>query len=142
MDNEIIKFLHIICIITWMAGTLYLPRLYAHHVTNKDNYDFCTIFYEIEFKLLYYITIPMGVLANITGYILLKNSTFMTNPWMHYKLTFVLIFIILNYKLIRWLSDFKNQKYTKTPWFFKMAHHVATISMISTVFLVTVKPHL
>ena len=137
-----LKALHLIAVISWMAGLLYLPRIFVYHVENKDSLETCEIFKVMERKLYNYIMMPAMILSWIFGLLLIHNLSFsvFNELWMQIKIISVIFLTSYHFYLGRCLIDFKNDQNTKTSRFYRIINEVPTILLILIVFIVVFKP--
>ena len=138
----VIKALHLISVISWMAGLLYLPRIFVYHVENFEKKQTTEIFEIMERRLYNYIMRPAMLLSWIFGVILIHLNGFdvLTNLWMQIKLTLVIILSVYNEYLGRCLIHLKNRTNTKTSKFYRYLNEVPTVLLILIVFVVVIKP--
>ena len=136
------KSLHLIAVISWMAGLLYLPRIFVYHVENIKNENSSSIFKTMERKLYFYIMTPAMVLTWIFGLILISFLGFeaLSTSWIKLKLLLVVLLTLYHFYLSRLLSDFKLDQNTKSSKFFRIINEVPTILLIFIVFIVVFKP--
>ena len=138
----LLKSLHIISIIAWMAGLLYLPRIFVYHVENLNDQNSSSIFKTMERKLFFYIMMPAMILSWIFGFILILTigiDIFFT-LWAKLKLLFVILLTIYHFYLSKLLKDFSLNRNTKSSKFFRILNEVPTILLILIVFIVIFKP--
>ena len=135
------KSLHLIAVISWMAGLLYLPRIFvyhsdAYHESQKE------IFKTMERKLYNYIMMPAMLLSWIFGVLLIHSIGFsaFTELWMQIKLVAVIILTYYHFTLGKYLNDFALENNTKTTKFFRIYKEIPTIILIVVIFVVIVKP--
>ena len=136
------KSLHLIAVISWMAGLLYLPRIFVYHVENLNDQNSSSIFKTMERKLFFYIMMPAMILSWIFGLILiliLGIDVFFT-LWVKLKLLFVILLTIYHFYLFKLLKDFSLNRNTKSSKFFRILNEVPTILLILIVFIVIFKP--
>ena len=136
------KSLHLIAVISWMAGLLYLPRIFVYHVENLNDQNSSSIFKTMERKLFFYIMMPAMILSWIFGLILiliLGIDVFFT-LWLKLKLLFVILLTIYHFYLSKLLKDFNLNRNTKSSKFFRILNEVPTILLILIVFIVIFKP--
>ena len=136
------KSLHLIAVISWMAGLLYLPRIFVYHVENLNDQNTSSIFKTMERKLFFYIMMPAMILSWIFGLILiliLGIDVFFT-LWVKLKLLFVILLTIYHFYLSKLLKDFNLNRNTKSSKFFRILNEVPTILLILIVFIVIFKP--
>ena len=136
------KSLHLIAVVSWMAGLLYLPRIFVYHVENKEKKETINIFEVMEKKLFYYIMRPAMILTWIFGLILiyLNGIEIFSQLWMQIKIVLVILLSAYNDYLGKCLVSLKNDSNTKSSKFFRIINEVPTIILIFTVFLVIFKP--
>ena len=138
----VIKALHLISVISWMAGLLYLPRIFVYHVENFEKKQTTEIFEIMERRLYNYIMRPAMLFSWIFGIALIYLNGFdvLTNLWMQIKLTLVIILSVYNEYLGRCLIHLKNSTNTKTSKFYRYLNEVPTVLLILIVFVVVIKP--
>jgi len=136
------KSLHLIAVISWMAGLLYLPRIFVYHVENIKNQNSTNIFKTMERKLYFYIMIPAMFLSWFFGLILISIIGFdaLSTTWIQLKLIFVVLLTFYHFYLGYFLSKLKSNQNTKTSKFFRIINEVPTILLILIVFIVIFKP--
>ena len=136
------KSLHLIAVISLMAGLLYLPRIFVYHVENLNDQNSSSIFKTMERKLFFYIMMPAMILSWIFGFILILTigtDVFFT-LWVKLKLLFVILLTIYHFYLSKLLKDFNLNRNTKSSKFFRILNEVPTILLILIVFIVIFKP--
>jgi len=136
------KSLHLIAVISWMVGLLYLPRIFVYHVENLNDQNSSSIFKTMERKLFFYIMMPAMILSWIFGLILIftiEIDIFFT-LWVKLKLLFVILLTIYHFYLSKLLKDFNLNRNTKSSKFFRILNEVPTILLILIVFIVIFKP--
>jgi putative membrane protein len=136
------KSLHLIVVVSWMAGLLYLPRIFVYHVENKEKKEATNIFEVMEKKLFYYIMRPAMIFTWIFGLVLiyLNGVEIFSQLWMQIKIVLVILLSIYNNYLGRCLISLKNNSNSKTSKFYRIINEVPTIMLIFIVFLVVFKP--
>ena len=136
------KSLHLIAVISWMAGLLYLPRIFVYHVENKNDQNISNIFKVMERKLYFYIMMPAMVLSWILGFLLINSIGFdqLANKWLEIKLILVLILTIYHLFLGVCLKKFSIDKNIYSSKFYRIFNEVPTILLILIVFIVIFKP--
>ncbi len=134
----IIKSLHVISVISWMAGLLYLPRIFVYHSQNQEVKNISNVFKVMEYKLYFYIMTPAMALSWLLGIGLIHNIGF--QKWLLWK--FILVFVLTIYHLIlgKFLNNFKNNENTFSSKFFRFFNEIPTILLIFIVFLVYFQP--
>ena len=137
-----LKALHLIAVISWMAGLLYLPRIFVYHVENKDSKETCEVFKVMERKLYNYIMMPAMILSWIFGLALIGSIGFdqLNNKWLILKLSFVVILTAYHFFLGRCLNKFKADENKHSSKFFRIFNEIPTILLILIVFIVVFKP--
>ena len=138
----IIKSLHLISVISWMAGLLYLPRIFVYHVENYQKKQTTDIFEIMERRLYNYIMRPAMLLAWIFGVFLIYLNGFdsLNNFWMQIKLLLVIVLSIYHEYLGSCLNKLKNRTNTKTSKFYRYINEIPTLLLILIVFIVIIKP--
>jgi|TARA_B110000971_G_scaffold81499_1_gene83612 putative membrane protein len=136
------KSLHLIAVISWMAGLLYLPRIFVYHVENLKEKNTSLVFKTMERKLYYYIMTPAMLLTWIFGLILISSLGFevLSTTWIKLKLLLVILLTSYHFYLSKLLNDFKIDQNTKSSRFFRAINEVPTILLILIVFIVIFKP--
>jgi putative membrane protein len=136
------KSLHLIAVISWMVGLLYLPRIFVYHVEKLNNQNVCLIFKTMERKLFFYIMTPAMILTWLFGLILIHVLGFdiFFTLWIKLKLIFVILLTLYHFYLGRCLDNFKLDQNIKTSKFFRIINEVPTILLILIVFIVIFKP--
>ena len=135
------KSLHLIAVISWMAGLLYLPRIFVYHSEN-DNEIITSVFKTMEKKLFYYIMTPAMILSWFFGLILIHEIGFnqLTNLWLQLKLLLVILLTIYHFYLGFLLIKFKSDLNEKTSKFYRYINEIPTLLLILIVFIVIFKP--
>ena len=133
------KSLHIIAVISWLAGLLYLPRLFVYHSKVKVGSDMDKTFKIMERRLLRFIMNPALILVIILGLILAYIMGF-NYVWLHIKLTLVTVLVIFHHFLSKWRKDFEKGQNKHSENFYRIINEVPTILMVAIVFLVIFKP--
>ena len=136
------KSLHLIAVISWMAGLLYLPRIFVYHVENSEKKQATNIFEIMEKKLYFYIMRPAMILSWIFGIILiyLNGLEIFSQLWMQIKIILVILLSVFNEYLGKCIYSLKNNTNTKSSRYFRIINEIPTISLILIVFLVIFKP--
>ena len=138
----ILKSLHLIAVISWMAGLLYLPRIFVYHTENSSNIEVCKVFKVMERKLYFYIMYPAMLLSWIFGLALihLVGSELLSALWMQVKFFLVLILTAYHFYLGSLLNQFKIDQNKKTSKFYRYINEIPTLLLILIVFIVVFKP--
>ncbi|WP_415320831.1 protoporphyrinogen oxidase HemJ [Candidatus Pelagibacter sp. Uisw_092] len=136
------KSLHLIAVISWMAGLLYLPRIFVYHVENLKDKNTSLIFKTMERKLYFYIMTPAMILTWVFGLVLISSLGFeiFSATWIKLKLLLVILLTLYHFYLSKLLSDFDLDQNTKSSKFFRIINEVPTILLILIVFIVVFKP--
>ena len=136
------KSLHLIVVISWMAGLLYLPRIFVYHVENINDQNSTNIFKTMEKKLYFYIMIPAMILSWIFGLILISIVGFdvLSATWIQLKLIFVVLLTFYHFYLGQCLKNLTFEQNNKTSKFFRIINEIPTILLILIVFIVVFKP--
>jgi putative membrane protein len=135
-----LKALHIIAIIAWMAGMLYLPRLFVYHVAVPLGSPASETFKVMERRLLKAIINPSMVVVFITGPLLAYMGDFWMDPWLHIKFVLALGLGGIHGYLARYVRLFGQDANTRPAVFFRVLNEVPTVLMILIVLLVVLKP--
>lgn len=145
MEYNYLKALHLIFVITWFAGLFYIVRLFVYHAEAKQKtqpeQDILIKQYQImQYRLWYIITWPSAVLASLFAfYLLYLNPAWLSQPWMHVKLAFVLLLYIYQAKCHQIFKQLQNNEVKHTSNFFRIWNEGATIILFAIVFLVILK---
>jgi putative membrane protein len=135
-----LKAFHIIAVIAWMAGMLYLPRLFVYHCETSPGTAEYERFKVMERKLMRIIINPSMVAVWILGLTLAQVQHTWGEGWFHAKLLLVIVLSALHGMLSRWRRDFEHARNTKTQRFYRIINEVPAVLMIGIVLLVVVKP--
>ncbi len=136
------KALHLISVISWMAGLLYLPRIFVYHSETRKNKDQSETFKLMEKRLYFYIMNPAMILSWIFGILLIHSQGLESLGflWMKAKLGLVLILTIYHFYLLVCLRDFQVDNNIKSSKFFRIINEVPTVLLILIIFVVVFKP--
>ena len=136
------KSLHLISVISWMAGLLYLPRIFVYHAENSDNRKISDVFKIMEKKLYFYIMTPAMTLSWIFGLLLIHSLGFqqLGQTWMVLKIIFVIFLSLYHFYLGKTLKQFKIDQNTHSHKFYRLINEIPTILLILIVFVVIFKP--
>tara|TARA_B100001094_G_C17918406_1_gene664707 strand:- start:104 stop:535 length:432 start_codon:yes stop_codon:yes gene_type:complete len=135
------KSLHLIAVVSWMAGLLYLPRIFVYH-TEASHESQKNIFIIMERKLYNYIMMPAMLLSWLFGVLLIHSLGFdvFLELWMKIKVILVSILTFYHFLLGKYLSDFAIDNNQKSSRFYRIINEVPTIILIVVVFVVVFKP--
>jgi len=136
---DVIKILHIVAVISWMAGLLYLPRIFVYHTQVVSGSEADKLFQIMERRLFRYIMNPAMILVFIFGFYLASEIGF-EFAWLHAKLTLVALLTFYHHLLGRWRKNFEKNQNKHSQKFYRIANEVPTILMIGIVALVILKP--
>ena len=136
------KSLHLISVISWMAGLLYLPRIFVYHAENSSEKKTSEIFKTMERKLFFYIMTPAMILSWIFGVILIHSVGFQQigQTWMILKIIFVTILTLYHFYLGKILAQFKIDQNVNSHKFYRFINEIPTLLLILIVFVVVFKP--
>lgn len=135
-----IKALHIVAVVSWMAGLLYLPRLYVYHVDAPVGSAQSETFKVMERKLLRFIMNPAMIVVWLTGPLLAYLLGVYHDPWMLAKFALVCLLTLFHHALGRWRTAFAEDRNTRDARYFRIANEVPTLLLVGIVVLVVVKP--
>ena len=135
------KSLHLIAVISWMVGLLYLPRIFVYHSENT-NEIISSVFKTMERKLFYYIMTPAMVLSWLFGLVLIHEIGFeeLANLWLKLKLILVILLTAYHFYLGTLLNQFRLDRNNKTSKFYRYINEIPTLLLILIVFIVIFKP--
>ena len=136
------KSLHLISVISWMAGLLYLPRIFVYHAENNSELKVSEVFKVMERKLYIYIMTPAMILSWLFGLLLIHSIGFqqLGQTWMLLKLLFVLILTFYHFYLGKILHQFKIDNNQHSHKYFRYINEIPTILLILIIFVVIFKP--
>ena len=136
------KSLHLISVISWMAGLLYLPRIFVYHSQNNTQQIISEVFKVMERKLFFYIMTPAMTLSWLFGLILIHEIGFdkLGQTWMILKLVFVILLTLYHFYLGRVLGQFKVNLNTHSHKFYRIINEIPTLLLILIIFVVIFKP--
>jgi putative membrane protein len=135
-----IKAFHVIAVIAWMAGMLYLPRLFVYHCDAPKGSIQSDTFKIMERRLLKAIINPAMIVTWVLGLILVWQGGWYASGWLHAKVLLVLILSGVHGFLSRLVKDFAADRNTRPAKFYRLINEVPTVLMIGIVILVIVKP--
>ena len=136
------KSLHLIAVISWMAGLLYLPRIFVYHSQYNDKPLVSDVFKVMEKKLFFYIMTPAMALSWIFGLLLIHEIGFgqLGQKWMILKLVFVVILTLYHFYLGRILGQFKLDNNRHSRKYYRYINEIPTLLLILIIFIVIFKP--
>ena len=135
-----LKALHIIAVVAWMAGMLYLPRLFVYHTAAKPGSELSETFKTMEYRLLNFIMTPAMIVAWIVGIVLLLQGQWLGAGWFHAKFAAVLVMTALHGLFSRWVNEFRFDRNRHSQKFYRIVNEIPTGLLIVIVVLVVVKP--
>ena len=136
------KALHLIAVISWMAGLLYLPRIFVYHAETVENKSQSETFKLMEKRLYFYIMNPEMILSWVFGILLVHSQGILslTLLWMKIKIGLVIILTGYHFYLLAILRDFQIDNNSKSSKFFRIINEVPTLLLIIIIFVVVFKP--
>ncbi len=136
------KSLHLISVISWMAGLLYLPRIFVYHAQNNDEIKTSEIFKVMERKLYFYIMTPAMFLSWLFGLLLIHSVGLeqLSQTWMVLKIVFVILLTLYHFYLGKILNQFNINQNKRSHKFYRYINEIPTILLILIVFVVIFKP--
>ena len=136
------KSLHLIAVISWMAGLLYLPRIFVYHAENKTEKNTSETFKIMERRLMFYIMTPAMILSWFFGIflILINGISIILNLWVKAKLFLVVLLTIYHLFLGYYLRKFALDENEKSAKFFRIINEIPTILLILIIFVIIYKP--
>ena len=137
---DLIKILHIVSVISWLAALLYLPRIFVYHCRVPFACESCQLFQEMEKKLFRYIATPAMVLTLLFGFYLALQIGFEGSVWLHIKIVLVFLLVGFHFHLNVYRKKFASGKNNKSHKFFRLINEVPTVLMLIIVALVVLKP--
>jgi protoporphyrinogen IX oxidase len=140
---DVIKSLHLVSVISWMVGLLYLPRLFVYHNDKEYNSDTDKTFLLMEYRLLKIIMMPAMAFTYLFGFLLVyENSYLIKETYFLLKLFLILLITYFHIYLSILYKYFKKGYRIKTSNFYRKINEVPTVLMILIILLITVKPNL
>ena len=139
------KSIHLIAVLSWMAGLLYLPRIFVYHseaVANNKPEDLMSTFKVMERRLFVYIMNPAMIVSWIFGVLLIHTIGIdnFGSLWLQLKLLFVIILTIYHFFLFQCLRKFAENNNSYSPKFYRIINEIPTVVLIATVFIIIFKP--
>ena len=136
------KSLHLIAVISWMVGLLYLPRIFVYHVEKNTEKNISEIFKIMERRLMFYIMTPAMILSWFFGiFLILINEISITlNLWVQAKLLLVVLLTIYHLFLGYYLRKFALDENKKSAKFFRIINEIPTALLILIIFVIIYKP--
>jgi putative membrane protein len=135
-----LKAFHVIAVISWMAGMLYLPRLFVYHAGAKPGSEQSETFKVMEHRLLNFIMTPAMAVTWIVGIVLMLQGQWLGASWFHAKFALVLAMTVLHGLFSHWVREFAFDRNRHTSKFYRFVNEIPTVLMIAIVALAVVKP--
>ncbi len=137
-----LRAIHIIAVISWMAGMLYLPRLFVYHTKTTIGSEMSQTFKTMERRLLKIIINPAMIIAWIFGMLMLYSrwDLFVLLPWMHAKLLFVILMTILHHIYVKHVKLFAIDQNKKSTKYFKILNEIPALFTIIIVIMAVAEP--
>ena len=133
-----VKIFHVMFVVAWMAGLLYLPRIFVYHSMDETTTETSNVFKLMEKRLFYFIMYPSALIVWITG-IYMAHALGLYG-WLIIKFLFVIVLTIYHINLGRYLNDFANNKNKKKTRFFRMINEIPFVIMFIILVFVIIKP--
>ena len=136
------KSLHLIAVVSWMAGLLYLPRIFVYHVENNTKKEATDIFEVMEKRLFFYIMRPAMIFSWVFGLVLIYLNEFeiFSQLWIQIKIVLVVLLSVYNDYLGKCVKILKLGKNKKSARFYRIINEIPTVLLIFIVFVVIFKP--
>ena len=139
------KSIHLIAVISWMAGLLYLPRIFVYHseaIANNKSEDLISAFKIMERRLFIYIMNPAMIASWIFGVLLIHTigTDNLSSLWLQLKLLFVIILTMYHFFLFQCLRKFAGNNNSYSPRFYRIINEIPTVILIVIVFIIVFKP--
>lgn len=136
-----LRALHLVSVICWMAGMLYLPRLFVYHSAASKGSELSQTFKIMEKRLMRYIMNPAMVATWVFGLTMLYVSPHLLEaPWMHLKLTCVLFMTVVHHLFALWRKDFEYDRNARTARFYRHANEIPSVLLVVIVIMAIVNP--
>jgi protoporphyrinogen IX oxidase len=135
-----IKAFHVLSVISWMAGMLYLPRLFVYHVDTEQGSKASATFKVMERRLLKGIMTPAMIATWLSGLYVAYAFSYFRAPWLHAKLTLVVLMSGFHGYLVGRVRAFAEDRNLQSSRFYRYINEIPTVLMIGIVILVVVKP--
>lgn len=141
LNYEWLRALHLIAVMSWMAGLLYLPRLFVYHAETKAGTKQSETFKVMERRLHRYIMEPASIVTWVFGGLMLyANPGLLSEGWMHLKLLLVVLMTGFHHVCGAWVKKFTADQNEKSAKFYRVANEVPTVLMVIIVILAVVEP--
>ena len=140
MFYDVIKIIHILGVISWMAGILYLPRIFVYHCGVEKSSESSELFKIMERRLLRYIMTPAMIVVWVSGLVLGYSAGYVLSLWLLVKIVFVLGLSGVHGVLARFVREFASDRRRRSHVFFRVLNEVPTLLLVFIVALVVLKP--
>ena len=138
MIFNIIKILHIFSVVSWMAGILYLPRIFVYHADPNISKETSSVFKVMEGRLYRYIMLPSAIITWLTGFAMVHFVGL--EIWLLIKIFFVLLMTIYHFYCFKWLNNFSDDKNSHSAKFFRLRNELPAFILICILVMVVFKP--
>ena len=135
-----VKIFHVMFVVAWMAGLLYLPRIFVYHSMDETTTETSNVFKLMEKRLFYFIMYPSALIVWITG-IYMAHALGLYG-WLVIKFLLVIVLTFYHVNLGRYLNDFANDKNKKKTRFFRMINEIPFVIMFFILVFVIIKPEI
>jgi len=135
-----LKALHIVAVISWMAGMLYLPRLFVYHAASRPGSEQSETFKVMERRLYKAIMLPAMTVTWLAGIVLMLQGQWFTAAWFQLKFVMVIAMTIMHGLLGHWLEEFRHDRNRHSQKFYRIVNEIPTALLIIIVILAAVKP--
>ena len=141
MSYEVVKALHIVSVVAWMAGLFYLPRLFVYHADAAPGSELSETFKVMERRLYRAIMGPASVATWLFGiWLVWLVPDYLYQPWFHIKASFILALTLLHHAMGRWRLAFAEDRNLHSGRYFRIANELPTLCLLVIVFMVVLKP--
>jgi putative membrane protein len=135
-----IKAFHLVAVISWMAGMLYLPRLFVYHAAARPGSEQWETFKVMERRLLKFIMAPAMGVTWILGIVLVLQGQWLGAGWFRAKIVLVVAMTLTHGLFSHWANDFAHDRNLRSQKFYRIANEIPTVMLIAIVVLAVVKP--
>ena len=137
-----VKALHLVSVMSWLAGLLYLPRLFVYHCDAESGSELSETLKVMERRLLRAIINPAMIASWVFGLTMLAagGEALWSQPWMIIKLICVIAMSVAHGRMVKWCSDFNADRNTRPQTFYRIANEVPTALMVVIIVMVVVQP--
>jgi putative membrane protein len=135
-----LKALHVVAVISWMAGMLYLPRLFVYHAATKAASEQSETFKTMEHRLLNFIMMPAMIVTWLAGIVLVLLGQWLGAGWFHAKFIAVIAMTVAHGLFAHWVNEFRFDRNGHSQKFYRIINEIPTILLVIIVVLAVVKP--